>query len=76
MKLIINYFLSYCEKWHQITSQVGRRSFSTNYYGKYPNAFLMSQTDHTTERAFLGYIGKGRIDFISQFLDMVYRDVK
>jgi integrase len=60
------------EKWQLITSHVGRRSFATNYYGKYPTAFLMSQTGHTTERAFLEYIGKGRMDFISQFLDMVH----
>ena len=60
------------EKWQLISSHVGRRSFATNYYGRYPTAFLMSQTGHTTERAFLEYIGKGRIDFISQFLDMLY----
>jgi integrase len=63
------------EKWQLITSHVGRRSFATNYYGKYPTAFLMSQTGHTTERAFLEYIGKGRMDFISQFLDMVHSNV-
>ncbi len=60
------------EKWQLISSHVGRRSFATNYYGKYSTTFLMAQTGHTSERSFLTYIGKGRIDQISQFLKMIH----
>ncbi|MFC3809748.1 phage integrase SAM-like domain-containing protein [Lacihabitans lacunae] len=58
-------------KWQLISSHVGRRSFATNYYGKYPTALLMAQTGHTTERAFLEYIGKGQVDQVLQLLKMI-----
>jgi integrase len=60
-------------KWQLITSHVGRRSFATNFYSKYPTALLMAQTGHSTERAFLEYIGKGRVDQITQLLEMVFK---
>ncbi|MCP9765199.1 hypothetical protein [Lacihabitans soyangensis] len=61
------------EKWQLVTSHVGRRSFATNYYGKVPIALLLVQTGHTTERAFLDYIGKGSIDKTSELLDYMER---
>ncbi len=57
------------EKWKLVTSHIGRRSFATNFYGKIPITYLMAQTGHTTERSFLEYIGKGRLDQVSELLD-------
>jgi site-specific recombinase XerD len=53
-----------------ITSHIGRRSFADNYYGKIPTPILMSVTGHTTEKAFLEYVGRApaeRIIEIAQF---------
>ena len=61
------------EKWQLVTSHVGRRSFATNYYGKVPIALLVVQTGHTTERAFLDYIGKGSLDQTWELLDYMER---
>lgn len=46
------------EKWELVSSHIGRRSFSTNYYGKIPTSLLISVTGHSTEKMFLTYIGK------------------
>jgi len=47
------------EKWKLITSHVGRRSFSTNYYSTdIPTALLINATGHGSENMFLKYIGK------------------
>ena len=59
------------EKWQIVTSHVGRRSFATNYYGIVPTPLLMAQTGHTTERAFLEYIGKGSLDQTWQLLEYI-----
>jgi integrase len=56
------------EKWKLVSSHIGRRSFATNFYGKMSTPFLMAQTGHTTEKSFLEYIGKGRLDQIESFL--------
>jgi site-specific recombinase XerD len=45
-------------KYELISSHVGRRSFSSNRYGKIPTAFLIYATGHSTESMFLNYIGK------------------
>lgn len=50
--------MGYYPKWQLVTSHIGRRSFATNYYGIIPTPILMAATGHTTENAFLKYIGK------------------
>lgn len=49
------------EKWELVSSHIGRRSFATNFYGynNIPTSYLIAVTGHTTEAAFLNYIGKG-----------------
>ncbi len=49
-------------KWKLISSHAGRRSFATNFYGKYPTPLLMSCTGHSTEKMFLEYVGKPSLD--------------
>ncbi len=61
------------EKWKLISSHVGRRSFATNYHGKMPTTLLMFQTGHTTEKSFLEYIGKGKVDQAEMFINEVLR---
>ncbi|MCG9910057.1 MAG: site-specific integrase [Flavobacteriales bacterium] len=46
------------EKWELVTSHIGRRSFSTNYFGHIPTSLLIGVTGHSTEKMFLTYIGK------------------
>jgi hypothetical protein len=46
------------EKWQLVSSHIGRRSFSSNNYGKIPTALLIGATGHSSERLFLEYIGK------------------
>lgn len=46
------------EKWELVSSHIGRRSFSTNNYGKIPTSLLIGATGHSTEKMFLEYIGK------------------
>jgi hypothetical protein len=58
-------------KWMLIKSHIGRRSFSTNYYNDIPITYLMAQTGHKTERSFLEYIGKSRMDQVTSLLSMV-----
>ena len=51
-------------KYKLITSHVCRRSFATNFYGQdYATALLIQITGHSTEKAYLRYIGKSGIDF-------------
>ncbi|MCF7559427.1 phage integrase SAM-like domain-containing protein [Sabulilitoribacter multivorans] len=50
------------EKWELVTSHIGRRSFSSNFYGEIPTSFLIYVTGHKTEQMFLNYIGKGNKD--------------
>jgi len=49
-------------KYKLISSHIGRRSFATNFYGKYPTPLLMNCTGHSTEKMFLEYVGKPSID--------------
>lgn len=46
------------KKWEVVSSHIGRRSFATNSYGKYPSAYIMKITGHKTESNFLKYIDK------------------
>ena len=46
------------EKWQLVTSHIGRRSYSTNNYGRIPTSLLINVTGHSTETMFLEYIGK------------------
>jgi len=50
------------KKYELVTSHIGRRSFSTNYYGTIPTTYLINVTGHSTEAMFLNYIGKSNKD--------------
>jgi integrase len=54
-------------KWQLVSSHIMRRSFASNYYGKYPTPLLMQITKHSTEKQFLNYIHKDSIDHVKQF---------
>ena len=50
-------------KYELVTSHIGRRSFATNYYyNNKPIRLLKFMTGHSTEEAFLNYIGKKNKD--------------
>ena len=53
-----------------ITSHVCRRTFATNQYGIFPTPLLMRITAHSTEKMFLGYIGKSAMDSAQQIADL------
>ncbi|MDQ1095261.1 MULTISPECIES: phage integrase SAM-like domain-containing protein [Chryseobacterium] len=46
------------EKWEVLSSHIGRRSFSTNFYGKIPTPLLIGATGHSSEQMFLKYINR------------------
>ena len=50
------------KKHELVSSHIGRRSFSTNFYGKIPTTYLIYVTGHSTETMFLTYIGKSNKD--------------
>ncbi len=52
-----------------ITSHVCRRTFATNQYGILPTPLIMQITAHSTEKMFLGYIGKSAMDYAQQIAD-------
>lgn len=52
----------YFEKWRLVSSHIGRRSFSSNFYGKVPTNYLIKITGHSTEKMFLNYIHKSEAD--------------
>ncbi len=52
-----------------ITSHVCRRTFATNQYGILPTPLIMQITAHSTEKMFLGYIGKSSMDYAQQIAD-------
>lgn len=52
-----------------IGSHVCRRSFASNYYNQIPTGLLMRITGHSTEKMFLKYIGKDKIDHAQQIAD-------
>jgi hypothetical protein len=57
------------EKWELVTSHIGRKSFSTNYYGIIPTTFLIYVTGHSSETMFLNYIGKSNKDLAMSITD-------
>lgn len=50
------------EKWELVASHIGRKSFSSNNYGKIPTALIRKTTGHSSEKMFLDYIGKTEIE--------------
>lgn len=58
------------EKWKLVSTHICRRSFCTNSFGKMPNYLIMSVTGHTSEKTFLGYIGKTSYDYAKQFKEL------
>lgn len=61
----------YFKKYQLVVSHIGRRSFATNYYMKFPIGYLMNQTGHTSERTFLNYIGKTNTEYSLAFADEI-----
>ena len=61
-------------KYELITSHVCRRSFATNTYGKLPTPLIMQITAHSTEKMFLGYIGKSSMDYAQQIADFYAKE--
>lgn len=62
----------YFKKHQLVVSHIGRRSFASNYYMKFPIGYLMNQTGHTSERSFLAYIGKSNADYSLAFADELF----
>jgi len=64
-------------KYMLVSSHIGRRSFATNHYGKFPTPLIMNITGHTKESTFLKYIGKSAedlsIDFAKRYKDATTR---
>ncbi|MHA6279546.1 tyrosine-type recombinase/integrase [Salinimicrobium sp. CAU 1759] len=63
-------------KWQLMSSHVCRRSFATNTYGKLPTPLIMQITAHSTEKMFLGYIGKSSMDYAQQIADFYAKEVQ
>ena len=63
-------------KWQLMSSHVCRRSFATNTYGKLPTPLIMQITAHSTEKMFLGYIGKSSMDYAQQIADFYAKELK
>lgn len=49
-----------------VSSHIGRRSFSSNFYGTIPTSLLINITGHSTETMFLTYIGKSNKDLAKE----------
>lgn len=65
------------EKWENISSHIGRRSFASNFYGKIPTPLLMQATGHSTEQMFLNYINPvhhSRIVSLGDYFDRIYNE--
>lgn len=63
-------------KWQLMSSHVCRRSFATNTYGKLPTPLIMQITAHSTEKMFLGYIGKSSMDYAQQIADFYAKEAQ
>ena len=63
-------------KWQLMSSHVCRRSFATNTYGKLPTPLIMQITAHSTEKMFLGYIGKSSMDYAQQIADFYAKEAR
>jgi integrase len=55
-------------KYELITTHIGRRSFATNHYGKFPTEKIMMVTGHSTVRQFLVYVGENPDEHVSDFM--------
>ncbi len=62
------------KKYQLVTSHICRRSFASNFYGDIPTALLISITGHSTEKQFLGYIGKSETDQAQQLAEYWTRE--
>jgi site-specific recombinase XerD len=62
-------------KYKLITSHIGRRSFATNHYGKFPIETCMLVTGHATVKQFLEYVGANPEEHVTLISDF-YRDMK
>uniref|UniRef100_A0AAU6WWT6 Tyr recombinase domain-containing protein n=2 Tax=Chryseobacterium TaxID=59732 RepID=A0AAU6WWT6_9FLAO len=65
------------EKWQNITSHIGRRSFASNFYGKIPTPLLMQATGHSTEQMFLNYINPvnhARVISLGNYFEKIYAE--
>lgn len=49
-----------------VSSHIGRRSFASNFYGTIPTSLLINITNHSSEKEFLGYIGKSNKDLAKE----------
>ncbi|MEQ9404804.1 MAG: phage integrase SAM-like domain-containing protein [Cyclobacteriaceae bacterium] len=56
-------------KYKLVSSHICRRTFATMHYGKVPTPAIMSVTGHTSEKAFLQYIGETRKEHINAFIN-------
>ena len=61
------------EKYKLVVSHIGRRSFASNNFSKFPIVYLMSQTGHTSQRTFFDYIGKTSDELTFAFADEIIR---
>ncbi|WP_307449933.1 MULTISPECIES: tyrosine-type recombinase/integrase [Chryseobacterium] len=65
------------QKWENISSHIGRRSFASNFYGKIPTPLLMQATGHSTEQMFLNYINPvhhSRVVSLSDYFERIYAE--
>lgn len=65
------------EKWQNISSHIGRRSFASNFYGKIPTPLLMQATGHSTEQMFLNYINPvnhARVISLGNYFEKIYSE--
>lgn len=63
-------------KYELIASHVGRKSFSTNYYGVIPTSLLKNITGHSTEQMLLQYIGKTSSDTAADAYDQMMAQLR
>jgi integrase len=62
--------IEYFEKWEQVTTHTGRRSFATNLYrDKVESSIIMKATGHTTEKNFRKYLKLDNSDFMDMLAE-------
>jgi len=67
------YELKEVKKYEAVSSHIGRRSFSTNYFGSINTALLITATGHASESQFLQYVDKAEND-MAKGLSRAMRD--
>ncbi|MPS74975.1 MAG: integrase [Chryseobacterium sp.] len=63
------------EKWKVVSSHIGRRSFSSNFYGRIPTSLLIQATGHSSEQMFLNYVNPVNNEIIAalgNYFDKMY----